>query len=271
MIAIVNTFKKSYKDVRGHLPQWIKIAFAPFVVWFIALVSMGIGLYLSGEFNFTINEEGIIQSEAQGSLAGDFFTIIHYVLETLAALVLYVNAFRYVTLEEGGDKWWAFSLNKRLVKMFLYYLLIIILFAVYGGIAAGITMGSYFLVENIFLAGVLGVLSAVGLIYLATRLTLTFLYVAVDQKEPLRTSWRLMKGNVLRVLGIFLLMGLVILGIAILGAAIIGGGGWILSFINIWLGGIIFALFIPFGLFVWLVSIALMTKALALVNKQLAK
>lgn len=269
MIAIVSTFKESYKNVRGHLPQWIKVAFAPFVVWLIGLAFMGMGLYLSGELDFTITQEGVLQNEAEGSLLGDFFTIVHYILETFAALVLYVNAFRYAALDEGGDKWWTFSLNKRLVKMFLYYLLIVTLFIAYGGIAAGITLGSYFLVENIFFAGLLGILFVVGLVYFATRLTLTFLYVAVDQKEPLRTSWHLMKGNVLRVLGLFLLLGLVIIGITILGSAIIGGGGWLLSFINMWLGLIVFTLFLPFGLFVWLVSIALMTKVIALVNKQL--
>lgn len=269
MIAIVSTFKESYKDVRGHLLQWIKVAFAPFVVWFIALVSMGIAFYFSGVFNFTVNYEGIPEYVEEASLAGDFFTIVHYVLETLAALVLYINAFRYAALDEGGDKWWTFSLNRRLVKMFLYYLLVIVLYAVYALALGGITVGSYFLVENLFLTGLLGVLSVVGLVYLMARITLTFLYVAVDQKQPLRTSWHLMKGNVLRVLGLFFLIGFVILGITILGSAIIGGGGWLLSFINMWLGVIVFALFLPFGLFVWLVSIALMTKALALVNKQL--
>ena len=269
MIAIVSTFKESYKDVRAHLPQWIKIAFAPFVMWFIALASMGIALYLSGGFDFTTTQEGVLQNEPEASLAGDFFTVVHYVLETLAAMVLYINAFRYAALGEGGDKWWAFPLNGRLVKMFLYYLLIVVLIFVYSGGAAGVTFGSYLLIENIFLTGLLGGLFAVGLIYLATRLTLTFLYVAVDQTEPLRTSWHLMKGNVLRVLGLFLLIGLVILGITILGSVIIGFGGWLLSLINMWLGLIIFALFVPFGLSVWLVSIALMTKAIALVNKQL--
>ncbi|MBL8676077.1 MAG: hypothetical protein JNJ47_01425 [Alphaproteobacteria bacterium] len=271
MIPIVSTFKESYKDVHKHLPQWTKVAFAPFVVWLIALASMGMALYLSGEFNFTITQEGVLQNEPEGSLAGDFFSVVHYVLETLAAMVLYVNGFRYAALGEGGDKWWAFPLNKRLVKMFLYYLLIVILIVVYSGGTAGITFASYLLIENIFLTVFLGTLSVVGLIYLATRLTLTFLYVSVDQKDPLRTSWHLMKGNVLRVFGLFLLMGLVILGITILGSAIIGLGGWLLSLMNMWLGLIIFALFLPFGLAVWLVSIALMTKTIVLVNKQLTE
>jgi hypothetical protein len=271
MIAIVSTFKESYKDVREHLPQWIKVAFAPFVVWLIGLAFMGMSLYLSGEFNFTISEEGILQSETEGSLAGDFFTVMHYVLETLAAMVLYVNGFRYAALGEGGDKWWAFALNRRLVQMFLYYLLIVVLFIVYGGIAVGITVGTYFLVENIFFAGLLGVLFFAGLIYLATRLILTFLYVTLDQKKPLRTSWHLMKGNVLRVLGLFLLIGLVVLGVTILGSAIIGLSGWILSLVNVWFGDIIFSFFVPFGLFVWLVSGVLSIKAIALVNKQLTE
>jgi len=271
MIAIVSTFKESYKDVRQHLPQWIKVAFAPFIVWLIGFAFMGIGLYLSGVFNFTINYEGVPEYVEEGSLAGDFFTFAHYILETLAAMVLYINGFRYAALGEGEDKWWTFSLNRRLVKMFLYYLLVIILYAVYVGGAAGITFVSYLLIENIFLTGLLGVLSVVGFVYLMARITLTFLYVAVDQKNALRTSWHLMRGNVLRVLGLFFLILLVILGLTILGSAIIGLGGWLLSLVNMWLGLIIFALFVPFGLFTWLVSTALMIKAIALVNKQLTE
>lgn len=271
MIAIVSTFKESYKDVREHLPQWIKVAFAPFIVWLIGFAFMGIGLYLSGAFNFTVNYEGIPEYVEEASLVGDFFTFAHYILETLAAMVLYINGFRYAALGEGGDKWWTFSLNRRLVKMFLYYLLVIILYAAYALVVGGITVGSYFLLENLFLTGLLGVLSVVGLIYLMARLTLTFLYVAVDHKDALRTSWRLMRGNVLRLIGLFFLILLVVLGLTILGSAIIGLGGWLLSLINMWLGVIIFALFVPFGLFAWLVSTALMIKAIALVNKQLTE
>ncbi len=38
-----------------------------------------------------------------------------------------------------------------------------------------------------------------------------------------------------------------------------------------WLGVIIFVLFVPFGLFIYLVSAALTMKAIALVNKQLTE
>lgn len=271
MIAIVSTFKESYKDVREHLPQWIKVAFAPFIVWLIGFAFMGISLYLSGVFNFTVNYEGVPEYVEEASLTADFFSVAHYVLEIVAGMVLYINGFRYAVLGEGGDKWWAFSLNRRLVKMFLYYLLIIIFYVLYGSVAGAITFVTYFLIENIILTVLLGVLFFMGFIYLATRLILTFLYVAVDQKEPLRTSWHLMRGNVLRVLGLFCLILLFILGIMILGSAIIGGGGWLLIDINMWLGIIIFALFVPFGLFLWLVSAALIIKVIALVNKQLTE
>ncbi|MBX9621771.1 MAG: hypothetical protein K2X28_07105 [Alphaproteobacteria bacterium] len=269
MIAVVNTFEESWKDFREHLSQWIKVAFVPFVLWLIGLVFMEMGSYLFGEFKFTITPESVLQNEAEGSLVLDLYTVIHYVLETLAGLVLNINGYRYAALGEGGDKWWTFPLNKRLLKIFLYYLFIFVLYIVCAVIATGITAGSYVLVENIFLTVLLAILLAVGLVGLMTRLSLTLLYVAVDQKEPLRTSWHLMKGNVLKLFKLFFLISFVVLGIAILGSAIIGGVGWILSLVNEKLGSIIFFLFVPFGFFIWFVSEVLMMKAIALVNKQL--
>jgi hypothetical protein len=267
MIAIVNTFKQSYKDVREHLPQWTRVFFVPFVVWVISFIFLGIGLYFSGELDFT--SEGAAPQNGEGSLTSNLFSLLHYVLNILAMLVLYINGFRYAALGEGGDKWWTLSLDKRLVKMVLYYFLIIILYALYALVAGGITVGSYFLNENFFLAGILGALFVLAGIYLMTRLSLVFLYVAIDQKEALRASWHVMKGNVLRLLGLFVLIGLVVVGFALLGAAILGLGGWLLSLINEWLGVVVFALFIPFLIFVWLVTFALSIKAIALVNKQL--
>jgi hypothetical protein len=269
MIAIVSTFKESYKDVREHLPQWIRVFFAPFVIWIMSFVFLGIGLYLSGELDFT--SEGTAPQNGTDSLTSNVFTLLHYILNIMAMLVLYINGFRYAALGERGDKWWTFSLDKRLVKMVLYYFLIIILYALYALVAGGITVGSYFLIESIFLTGILGTLFVLGMIYLMTRVTLVFLYVAIDQKEALRTSWHIMKGNVLRFLGLFVLIGLAILGLVLLGGAIIGLGGWLLGLINEWLGAVVFALFVPFGIFAWLVTFALSIKAIVLVNKQLMK
>ncbi|MCI5058590.1 MAG: hypothetical protein MRY83_20935 [Flavobacteriales bacterium] len=271
MIAIIKTFKESYADVRGHLLPWIRVAFTPFIIYLIGVISMGIGFYLSGGITSVIEHATIIQSTEQSSASVGGLNFIYYVLYMLAILIWYINGFRYAVLGEGGDKWWNFHWNKRLWKMFLYHLLIIALSAVYGAIAAGITIGSYFLAENAFITTFIGILFGLGFFYLVGRLILVFLNVAIDKKEALRTSWRVMKGNVLRLIGLFILIWLAIVGITILGSAIIGLGGWLLGLINMWLGVIIFALFVPFGLFVWLVSAALTMKAIALVNAQLTK
>jgi hypothetical protein len=232
---------------------------------------MGIGLYLSGGVTYFIEHGAIIQNAEQTSASVGFLNFIYYVLYMLAILTWYINGFRYAALGEGGDKWWNFHWNRRLWKMFLYHLLVIVLFAVYGAVAAGITVGSYFLIENAFLTALIGTLFGLGVFYLIGRLALVFLNVAIDKKEALRTSWHVMKGNVLRLIGLFILIWLAIIGLTIVGSVIIGLGGWLLSLMNMWLGVIIFALFVPFGLFVWLVSAALTMKAIALVDKQLTK
>ena len=271
MIAIIKTFKETYTDVRGHLLPWVRVAFTPFIIYLIGIIAMGIGFYLSGGMTYFIEHGAVIQNAEQTSASAEFFNLIYHVFYILAMTIWYLNGFRYAALGEGGNTWWNFPWNKRLWKMFLYHLLIIVLFIAYGGLAAGTTVVAYLLTENVFLAILIGTLFGLGLFYLIGRLTLVFLNVAIDKKEALRTSWHVMKGNVLRLIGLFILIWLAIIGITILGSAIIGLGGWILGLINMWLGVIIFALFVPFGLFVWLVSAALTMKAIALVNKQLTK
>ena len=155
--------------------------------------------------------------------------------------------------------------------MFLYHLLVIALSVVYGAVVVGVTVGSYFLAENAFFTTGIAILFGLGFFYLLGRLALVFLNVAIDKKEALRTSWHVMKGNVLRLIGLFILIWLAIIGLAILGAVIIGLSGVLLSFISDILGYVIYALAIPFSLFVWLVTAAMTMKAIALVSKQLAE
>jgi len=270
MIAIGKTFKESYGDVRENFLPWVKVAFTPFILYLIGAAFLGIGFYLSGGFETLMQQGTVIQDTGQASGSADIFNFVYYVLYVLAILVWYVNGFRYAALGEGGDTWWRLSWDRRLLMMFLYHLLFIVLFAAYGAIAAGITVGAYFLTESVFLTALLGTLFFIGLFYLMGRLILVFLNVATDKSEPLRTSWHVMKGNVLRLFGLFILIWLAIIALTIVGALIIGVTGAILSFIGGWLGYVVFALSIPFALFVWLVAAAMTMKALALVSKQLS-
>ena len=271
MIAVTKTFKESYTDVRGHLLPWVRVAFTPFILYLIGVISMGIGFYLSGGVASIMEQGTFQQTMGQVSASVRFLDFTYHVLYMLSIVVWYINGFRYAALGEGGDKWWTLSLDKRLVKMFLYQLLIIVLFAVYGAVAAGITVGSYFLIENVFLTTLIGILFGLGLFYLIGRLALVFFNVATDKTNALRTSWHVMKGNVLRLIGLFILIWLAVIGLVIVGGVIIFLSAALLGFVNAMLGYLTFALAIPFTLFVWLVAIAMTMKAIALVNKQLAK
>ncbi|MBL8676935.1 MAG: hypothetical protein JNJ47_05900 [Alphaproteobacteria bacterium] len=271
MIAVIKTFKEGYRDVRGHLLPWVRVAFTPFVIYLIGVIAMGAGFYLSGEMTYFIEHGAIMQPTEQTSTSAGFLNFIYHVFYMLAIIVWYTNGFRYAALGEGGDTWWNLHWNKRLWKMFLYHLLIIVIFAAYGVVGAGITVGSYFLIENVFLTTVIGLFFGLGLFYLIGRFALVFFNVAVDKKEALRTSWHVMKGNVLRLIGLFIIIWLAIIGLTILGAVIIGLSGILLSFISAILGYIIFALAVPFSLFVWLLTAAITMKAIALVNEQLTK
>ncbi|MBX9785958.1 MAG: hypothetical protein K2Y08_01345 [Alphaproteobacteria bacterium] len=271
MIAVTKTFKESYTDVRGHLLPWVRVAFTPFIIYLIGVISMVIGFYLSGGVTLLIEQGAIQQTMEQTSASVGFLNVIYQILYMLAILVWYLNGFRYAALGEGGDKWWNLHLNVRLWKMFLYQLLVIVLFVGYGAVAAGITVGSYLLTESVFLTAFLGTFFGLGFFYLIGRLSLVFLNVATDKKDALMTSWHAMKGNVLRLIGLFILIWLAIIGLIIVGALMIGLSGALLGFISPMLGYLAFALAIPFMLFVWLVAAAMTMKAIALVDRQLTK
>ncbi|HUX78325.1 MAG TPA: hypothetical protein VMW10_01050, partial [Alphaproteobacteria bacterium] len=149
----------------------------------------------------------------------------------------------------------------------LYSILIGILAVIYVSVTGGIAAGAYFLTESIALTAILGVLFGIYGFYLLIRIGLTYLLISIDQENPLRVGWRLLKGNVLRLLGLLLLISLVILLVFIAGSIVLGIFGWILSLMSTWLIAIPLILFFLFGLAMWLLIWAVTSKAFALVYK----
>jgi len=243
----------------------MRLAFAPFIV---IVIYMGIVHSLFGEYSLILNQ-GVVHMEG-GSSAARFFNFVSEFLSSVAVMVFYINGFRYAAMGEGGDTWWTFALNWRLVNVYVYALLMGLAVVLYGLVAGGIVIGSYFLVENLFLPGLIALLFTLGLIYLMSRFSLTLLYVAIDQKEALRTSWHIMKGNVLRFLGVIFLITLVFLGMVLL-LTIIGFVGFSLAKIYMWPKSVIISILTSLSILMWLVTFALTIKAIALVNKQLTE
>ena len=183
---------------------------------------------------------------------------------------LYIKGFRYAALKEGGERWWEFPFNKRLVKIFLYYLLVSFFVGLYVAIAGGISVAAYFFAgQSILLVSLVVAFFIVLGFYLFTRLMLIFLYVSIDQEKALRTSWHVMKGNVWHFILLVFFISLGVLVIGAVGSAVIGLLGFLAGLLSAWLGAVVLGFFVPFGLLIMLLSMAWIINAIAMVDKQL--
>jgi hypothetical protein len=268
-IEIMKIFKESFRNVQEHWLEWLKVAYAPVIIWLIGFVFMALVYWSTGQWSY---ETLVSQLKGQQVLTEQpfiviFANVVYYIAYFIAIFTIYINGFRYAVLGEGGDHWWTLRLDWRFVKMILYTILISILVGIYVLIAAGIIIGIYFLINSVALSVILGILFTLFGIYLLVRIGLTYLLIAVDQIKPIRVSWNLLKGNVLRLFWLLVLIAIAIFLISLAGAIILGIFGWILSLISLWLVSIPIVLFLIFGFFMWLLSWAVGSKAFALVYK----
>lgn len=219
-INIMETYKESFRNVRTHKRQWLKVATGPLVVWGVgflllltAMISSG---YLFGAFYLLLKDYIQIEEVPRETV---FFTVAHIIYNILffvAMLSLELNGYRYAVLEETGDHFVNVTLNRRFLRFIIYMVLFQVLAGVYLTVSIGFVAGANSLLANDLLSTVLCVFLFFLGFYLMYRLSLFSILVSIDQGQPFKTSWRLMKGNVLRLIGLSILVGLKIFFIGIL-------------------------------------------------------
>ncbi len=270
-IEILQIFKESFKDVCAHKLEWMRVAYAPFTVWFISFLFMTLVYWSEGQSMWSqwasMNQPQQATQSTEPSFMMILANIIYYFAYLIAVVSVYINGFRYALLQEGGERWWTLNLNWRFVKMILYYILIALLAGIYIAVSIGIVVGAQAFIGSVALTVILGILLGLFGIYLMLRLALTFVLISIDRNNPLKTSWNLLKGNVLRLFGLVLLIGGAILLIGLAGALVLGILGWLLALISPWLAGIALLLFLGFGILMWLLNWAVISKSMALVYK----
>ena len=279
-IQIGHIFKQSFQNVWEHKLEWVRLAFAPLVIWalgilFMTLIFWKIGYPLAfheavlGQIpSITMDQPPSISILLFGGLA----KLIHEVFYWVALLSLMINGFRYGTLHEGGKHWWTLRLNKRFWKMLLYMFLIIILVSVYAIIGTLVVLGAQYFFENVFLDIALGALFILYGLYVFLRISLYGFLIAIDKTHPLRTSWHLVKGNIWRLIGLTLLIAITI-GVLFAGIALVFSLlGLLLALISPLLMESLSVLVVLFsGVFSYLVFWAVFSKAYALVYQTLKK
>jgi hypothetical protein len=266
-LPVMKIYKESFKDVRMNLLEWVRVAYAPLLIWAISFAFLGFVVWFVGhsiELHHAVLGKMITPEEAGEDwfLIG-FANLVYFIAYFVAVFSLYVNGFRYGVLHEGGKTWWNLHLNKRFVKMILYSILVGILAGVYGLLSAGIILLAEYFFASVAVNIVLGALLILYGFYLMFRITLTFLLIAIDRNQPIRVSWRLLKGNVSRVVGLVLLIMLTILLMTLVGLIALVLIGVLFSFISPWLAGITAVLIYTFMMFIWFYAWAVNTQALS--------
>jgi len=291
-IQVMKIFKTSFQNVWNHMLEWFRVAYAPlwimmfgllfmiFIYWYVGYPLEFQQLMMNGVNKLAeVNPSQLNPSQINPpqinppqprplqpliGLAHSVYFITHLIF----AISIYINNVRYAVLHEGGKKWWTLNLNWRFVKMILYALLLSLLGGTYTLIAIGVVVGAHYLFLSVAADIILGTIFFIYGFYLLFRVSLYSVLIALDKPNPLRTSWKLLKGNVLRLAGLYFLLILALLGITLLGVMGLGLLGIGLDLVRAGLSAIPICLFV-FFMFEFIFS-AVMTKASALVYQMVS-
>ncbi len=205
-LPVLKIVKLTLCDLWIHRLQWLKVILAPMLL-------IGVGECVSALTPWFLSE-GMITT---------LFSLVTGLLDIVSILLLTTNIYRYALLKEGGNRWWEFRLNDRLIELLCYrfaYGLITFCAAIPIAIYFVPSVLGYFLPVTLqsMLKGApwistgpfeIGVkfLFIPGLFYLLLRLGLYSLFISIDVPQPFRSSWRLLKGNMGRFFCLSILLG----------------------------------------------------------------
>jgi hypothetical protein len=279
-IRVGHIFKESFKSVWEHKLDWVRVASTAFLIWGLGLLSMGLmdmaanhyaGLYFSPERHLLIAWRTDSSWVAFGHLLYSLCAIV-------AVTVLYINGYRYAVLGEGGDRWISMGNPRRIGKFILYSFLL-------SGAATLLLGGAvllYFeLLRHTSYGIALACVGPLGLlgVYMFFRITFVKLLIPLDISHPIRTSWQLLEGNVLRMVALNVLIALSLTILLSLGVFFLLLVGFALDYTGmsssllatvlekeflLGLGSI-------FGGLVWIFSWAVLTKAYAFAFEAIAE
>lgn len=184
-----------------------------FLLLLTAMISSG---YYFGVFSLLLKDYVQIQEIPRETAFVTFAYVIYNILFFIAVTSLEINGYRYAVLKETGGRLINVTLNKRFLRFVIYTILFQILVGVYLTVSIGLVAGSNSLLDNNGLSTILAFFLFLLGFYLMYRLSLFSIPISIDQSRPFKTSWRLLKGNLLRLMGLSFLVGLKIWIIAIL-------------------------------------------------------
>ena len=283
-IQIMKIFSLSFQNVWRHMVEWFRVAYAPLVILVVGLLFLGFTYWyvgypldlkqiLMGNVNSFMEANGT-QPQPQSQLPPQPLVrvgqSVYFITHLIFGISIYINNIRYGVLHEGGRKWWTLNLNWRFLKMVLYALLLGILGGAYVLVSIGIGVGAHYLFASIPVDVILGAVFFIYGLYLLFRVSLYGVLIALDKPKPIRTSWSLLKGNVLRLVGLYFLLILALLALTSLGFLALGALSMIPSLASLELvSTVLFGLF-AFFMFEF-IFLAVTAKASSLVYQTVAE
>lgn len=271
-IQIMKTYNESFSNATTHKTEWLRVAAGPLLVWALGLLFLILTYVASGA---PLDIQQIIAEQQYGAAIEEpglliFGKIVYQIAYYIATISLYINGYRYAVLQEGGDQWFTLNLNMRFVKMLLFSILVGFLAVIYVAISAGLIIGAHSLFAHIGIDVILGILLALYGFYLMLRIVLFPVLISIDQREPIKNSWRLMRGNVLRFFGLSLLIGLTFMLIGLIGFGLLAVLFMLSAAAGPILMGIVGLLGILFFLFFILIAWAVNSKMMGIVYLDLS-
>ena len=210
-IQVWKTFKLTLCNVWQNKLKWTRVLYAPWVVLLMGYLFVGLSYALT-DTCFWLRDASTYKTMtfSQG-VTVIAQIVIFYITAIIAGLFMVINGVRYALLQEGGNTWWTLPCNKRSIKLGGYALLIISSMALYVGLGAGIGWGLVFLppLVNVITIAICGTVWVISFFYLITRISIYGLLIAIDKKQPLKTSWRLLKGNIWRIFWLTMLLSFI--------------------------------------------------------------
>lgn len=261
-IQIMKTYRESFYNVLTHKLEWVQAMLAPFLLLLLGLIVLVFTILPARD---TVRLTGELKLEGLFLLGA-----VVFLLTSLISMVsLSINGYRYAILQKTED-WFNLNLNMRFLKMALYFILYYLFFGLYSAASTRVVLGVDTLFDNIALTVLLSIILQLLAWYMMIRIVLYPIAISIDQTKPIGTSWRRMKGNILRFLGLIFLIGLTLVLIGVVGALtlILLMAPFVPA--NSVSGGIMFITWVIFILFMLWLSLSINFKAIGLVYQQLA-
>ena len=120
-IQIIKIYKESFHDVLVHKNEWLRVSAGPVLIVALTALLYGLAYISSGS---SLDLQAFITEPSNPTVFLVVTQFVYRITYFIAEFILSINGFRYAILGEGRDRWITLNLNRRLVTLILYTILL---------------------------------------------------------------------------------------------------------------------------------------------------